>query len=351
MLKILPRKKIYLLTPAPAKIHGLEYAWPKLEILTGRSSPYLRAAWRRGHPVTFLKLPQLKKTADLLKQPCVRAKLRQGSRLLVFKNSPQIEKLAQQNHWQILMAPARFNQLLEDKINFISFAQQHRLPILPTQLKICKEIHFQKPLVIQTRRGHAGESTFFVHSPTELKALQQKIGKWLVKVTPYQQLPTFSLNLCLTSSQTFYTQPFYQITGDPRLNPRGSGGVDFGRAQQLLSPPAIQRILQFARRVGAALRQINYRGICGLDFLVSPRKIWLLELNPRLLANLGFLTQQQHALGETTLLTCHLLEFLKIKIPPLPAISQVTSGRFELKHSPPATLFSVKFSHLHQEGS
>lgn len=331
--------KIFLISPNPHQIEGLEKAWPNLEIFLSKPNPYFKKAQKKGYSINFLQLPQIKKTALILRQPQVQQKLKPGSRLLVFKNSLQITKLAQKNKWQILLSPAKFNQILEDKINFLKFAKKHQLPILPTKVLPCQKIQFQKSLVIQTRQGHAGNSTFFVQNQKSLSCLQKRIGEWPVKITPYHKLPTFSLNLCVTTSQIFYTQPFYQITGDQNLNPNpgGSGGIDFDLAQQILTPDLFTKIRKLAEQVGTALQKINYRGICGLDFLVDVKgeNLFLLELNPRLVSNLGFLTQQQNLLKEIPLLTLHLAEFLKVKISKakIPQCSQVCHGRFELKHS------------------
>jgi hypothetical protein len=330
--------KIFLISPDPTKIHGLELAGD-FTILAGKSSSYLRAAKKRGINIEFLKLPKIKTTAGLLQDASVQKKLKPGSKLLIFKNLPKIEKIALKNKWQILLPKPHFVNLLEDKINFLEFAKKNELPILPTQVKKMMKIEFIKPIVIQLRRGHAGETTFFIKTKKELTSLKKTLGEWVVKITPLKKLPTFSLDLCVTSQKIFSTQPFYQITGDPRLNPLpgGTGGIDFDLAQKILSAKIQQKIFALVKKIGDALCKIGYRGIAGIDFLVdiSQNKIFLLECNPRLLSNLGFITQKQTEICEIPLLTLHLLEFLGKNIPVVPAISQLKSGRFELKHKLP----------------
>lgn len=343
---------IYLISPDPKKIEGLECAWPNLKILSGKSSPYLRSVnkkgealrssakteRRRGADITFLKLPKIKKTSELLSCSDVKKRLRKGSRILVFKNLPKIEKLAKSNSWKILMPDSKFINLLEDKINFVDFCTKNKLPLIPSKIIQLDKVNFSKPIVVQLRRGHAGESTFFIRSKSELEKLKKSAGEWTVKVMPLLKLPTFSLNLCVTKKSIYLTQPFYQITGDKKLNPLpgGTGGIDFDLAQTMLSEETRRQAFSLAEKIGKSLRKIGYQGIAGVDFLVDneKQKNHLIELNPRLLSNLGFITKLQKKAGETPMLTIHLLEMLGEDVDKLnlPKISQVKSGRFELPH-------------------
>lgn len=337
MLKF-PRKTVYLISPDPQKIEGLELAWPQLKIFVNKLTPYLRKAEKRGADITNLKLPKVKKTSELLEHMLNKKLLKRGHRVLVFKNLPKIEKLAERHHFEVLMPEARFINLLEDKINFVDFCHKHALPLLPTKISELQQVIFTEPIVIQTRRGHAGESTFFIRSARELQELKKKAGAWVVKITPLKKLPTFSLNFCITREGFFSTQPFYQITGDPELNPLpgGTGGIDFGLAQKMLSLGTFERIFALVDMIGNALEKVDYRGIVGVDFLVDDarNRVHLIELNPRLLSNLGFVTQKQFAKGEIPLLTIHLLELLDADLREydLQRISGVTRGRFELPH-------------------
>jgi hypothetical protein len=337
MGKTFPRKTIHLISPDPSKIEGLEHAWPHLKIFVNKMTPALRKAQKAGADIVNLKLPKVKKTSELLGEMISRKLIRKGNRILIFKHLPKIEKLAAKHKIDILMPPAYFVNLLEDKINFVDFCHEFALPTLPTQVRELNLVRFLEPMVIQTRRGHAGESTFFVRSNRELDELKRKIGDWTVKITPLKKLPTFSLNLCITEEGIFQTQPFFQITGDEKLNPLpgGTGGIDFAPATKL-SETTLERISALTDLVGTSLQKIGYRGIAGIDFLVDEVKnhVFLIELNPRLLSNLGFITRKQKEIGEVPLLTIHLLELLDadLKQWDLKKISELKEGRFELPH-------------------
>ncbi|MCF7856788.1 hypothetical protein K9N08_04610 [Candidatus Gracilibacteria bacterium] len=291
-----------------------------------------------------LKLPKVKKTSELLTEILGRKLIRRGNRVLVFKNLPKIEKLAAKHGFEVLMPGSKFLNLLEDKINFVDFCHEFALPILPTKISELNLVRFLEPIVVQTRRGHAGQSTFFIRSPRELDSLKRQIGDFTVKVTPLKKLPTFSLDFCVTSNGVYSTQPFFQITGDPKLNPLpgGTGGIDFDIAAKL-APATCERIGALVELVTRALEKTGYRGIAGIDFLVDDAnsKIWLLELNPRLLSNLGFVTKKQTEAGELPLMTIHLLEFLgeDLRAFDAPRLSQVNSGRFENPHPDAQLIF------------
>lgn len=332
-----PRKTIHLISPDPKKIEGLELAWPYFKIFVSKMSPALRKAEKRGVEIINLKLPKIKKTSELLAEMVGRKLIRKGNRALVFKNLPKTEKLAAKHKFEILMPPSKFLNSLEDKINFVDFCHEFALPILPTTIRELNLLRFLEPVVIQTRRGHAGESTFFIRSRRELENLKRKMGDFVVKITPLRKLPTFSVDFCVTQSGIYSTQPFFQITGDPKLNPLpgGTGGIDFGIAAKL-SNATRERIGALVELVGRALAKIGYRGIAGIDCLVDDAnsRIYLLELNPRLLSNLGFVTQKQTEAGELPLATIHLLEFLgeDLRKFDAPKLSRVNSGRFENPH-------------------
>lgn len=336
-MQTFPRKTIHLVSPDPQKIEGLEHAWEHLKIYVNKMSPALRKAERAGAQIINLKLPRVKRTSELLGQMISRKLIKRNHRLLVFKNVPKIERLAAKHKIDVLMPPPYFIELLEDKINFIDFCHEFALPTLPTSIRELNLLRFVEPVVIQGRRGHAGKSTFFIRSNRELDALKRKIGDWTVKITPLKKLPTYSMNLCITQSGIFRTQPFYQITGDEKLNPLpgGTGGIDFAPANEL-SEVTHERIAALANLVGEALSKIGYRGIAGIDFLVDEVKnhLFLIELNPRLLSNLGFITKKQAEIGETPLLTIHLLEMLgeDLRQWDFPKVSQLREGRFELPH-------------------
>lgn len=332
-----PRKTILLVSPDPRKIEGLELAWPFFKIFVSKASPALRKAEKGGAEIVNLKLPKIKKTSELLAEMLGRNLIKKGNRVLLFKNLAKIEKFAAKHKFEVLMPESKFLTLLEDKINFVNFCHEFALPVLPTKIRELNLVRFTEPIVVQTRRGHAGESTYFIRSPRELENLKRKMGDFTVKITPLKKLPTFSLDFCVTRSGIFSTQPFFQITGDPKLNPLpgGTGGIDFDIAAQL-SVTTKERIGALVEMVGEALKKIGYRGIAGIDFLVDDTnsRIYLLELNPRLLSNLGFVTRKQAEAGELPLMTIHLLEFLgedlsKFKVERL---SQINSGRFENPH-------------------
>jgi len=339
-----PHKTIFLISPAPRNIEGMEHAWPYLKIFVNKVTPNLKKAEKAGAEIINLKLPRAKKTFELLSEMILRKLIRKGSRILVFKNLPKIKKLAQKYGLEVLMPESRYLNLLEDKINFVNFCRKFKLPILPTKTCKLNLVNFVKPIVIQTRRGHAGESTFFVRSSHELDKLKKKAGEWTVKITPLKKLSTFSLNLCATQEQVFSTQPFYQITGDANLNPLegGTGGIDLGIAQKL-SKKTLDAIFKLVNLTGKALQKIGYRGIAGIDFLVDDKneKIYLLEMNPRLLSNLGFITKKQAEIKEVPLLTIHLLEMLGEDLGEwnLPEVSETKEGRLELAHPKARLIF------------
>ena len=134
------------------------------------------------------KLLSESKTIDF-----IRNKINQtGNRAVIipFKPSGKIEHICQKENWIYAANPAKLNRFLEDKINFSKLCKKHDLPTIPSIIDKFNQENFEKyqqvlnkHLVLQTRFGWAGKSTF---SSPNWEDIKDKIPlQTPVKFTPF----------------------------------------------------------------------------------------------------------------------------------------------------------------------
>ncbi len=263
-------------------------------------------------------------TADLLNHSLVQRFIKKVSgsqkpNILVFKNIPKVEKLAQKHGWNLLNNSAAFNQIFEDKINFVKECQLAGIQIpASTQAKLSADLYdnlvkqIGKKLVVQFRRGHAGETTYFVNSKTDWQKLVSQKPDFPARVSAFIEGKTFTYNICITKKQTIYSNLMFQITGQKPFTVHAGGtcGVDSAFASNFKKhEKKIQIVLS---KFTELLKKQGYNGFLGVDFLLENKtnNVYLIECNPRLTANISLNTQLEILQGNKPLIQSHLEAFL-----------------------------------------
>ncbi len=279
---------------------------------------------RNFHKIYLSNYPsiKIKNSGKLLSHPNVINYIKKTSDSLIpaiipFKPSAKIDIICQQNNWVNISNPGPINRFLEDKIKFAKLCQKYKLPTIPFSLDIFSKENFSKyqklytkKLVIQTHFGWAGNSTFLASSWDEIK---EKISPdILVKYSPFIE-SSYSLlnNCCLTKFGLIQSPPALQYTGIHPFTQNPFTTV--GRQWPSFAPPKIiKNINKITEDFSKILKEINYKGCFGLDFLINKNKVFLLECNPRLTASFAFYTKLELDQKITPLFYFHLAEFLKL---------------------------------------
>lgn len=237
--------------------------------------------------------------------------------IVPFKPSAKIEKICQKNHWLLAAPSAKNNRLLEDKIKFYQQCQKAKLPLIDSLILPFNQKNFSKAqqaygsnLVIQSHFGWAGNSTYNFDNYTSAKKHIPK--NMLVKFSPYIQGFSVLNNCCQTKKGLLQSPPALQFTGIPTLtsNPFATVGRQWPSLLHKSQLRQIKKITQnFSKKI---LQPLNYLGFFGLDFLVTPQKVYLLECNPRLTASFAFYTYMEQKAGLTPLFYHHLAQFIPL---------------------------------------
>jgi len=319
---------------------GLEKLINNFHIICSRKSDLVKQLSNEGISVFCLNNDRINNSAEILRNKKtlefinkVKEKARNNQPLITtFKPSPALEKICAENNFKYLGNDWRLNRELENKIKFNEVLKKLKIPSAESEIIDTDKINYQhlknkfgKKFIVQLPRGFSGNSTFLV-TPSDLplsrggdkisllikEGLGNIFGK-KIKISKFIKGPTITFNACLLKSGLLTGWPFYQITGEKKLNQNilGSCGNDFA-VDLKLNKKALGEIYNYTKLIGEYLKTLDYKGIFGLDFVIDEnnQEVHLIEINPRLTASIPVFTKLQIKNNKPPFLALHILEFL-----------------------------------------
>jgi predicted ATP-grasp superfamily ATP-dependent carboligase len=258
--------------------------------------------------------------------------------LIVYKASNKMEQACQENGWRLIANPTHFGKkLFEDKIKFRRILQELGLPIPPGKVTSVNKLHYGHlinkyglPFVIQHPTKGGGKGTFFINNQEDFDKALKKLGQrqdeedmarlkppTKVIVAQFIQGSSPSITVCVTKHGILSTNPQYQILDIPQLyNPEKGSGLFCGHdwTSSRFSSSICQQAYQFVEKVGQYFKNLGYRGIFGIDFILDENneQLYAAECNPRLVGAYPTLNMAQLLNNEPLILAFHVLEFLNI---------------------------------------
>lgn len=271
-------------------------------------------------------------SALLLREPKVLEYIKKNSSeslppaIIFFKPSAAAEKIVSLRRWRILNNSAELTAELENKLNLPFIARFLNIKIPDVEIINLARISYWElkkyydHFVIQFKKGFAGNSTFFVQSARDYEDF---IAKYLlrggavratpVKVSKFIKGVSATVNACVYSGGVYVGEPCFQITGEAACT--ASRGASCGNDWFGFPEKASKKIFEIASAVGKYLAQKKYQGIFGLDLIIgeSDDEVYLIEINPRLVASIPFYTKLEIKNNDVPMLAFHILEFLGVK--------------------------------------
>lgn len=266
--------------------------------------------------------------------------------VLVFKNTPQIEKVCRERGWHVLNPPSSLSNKIEEKISQVEWLGDLARHLPPHEIKICKEVEWTgEKKIMQFNRAHTGSGTMLIDSKEALLAIQNTCPNRPVRMTAYINGPMFTLNAVVGKDAVHLGNISYQITGLKPFTDRpfATIGNDWGVVGDLLSREDRHAIEMIARDVGKHMRQDGWRGLFGIDAVYEQGtgKIYLIEINARQPASASFesvLQMGEHSKYEKcesakyemgnvlqSIFGLHIASLLNAEIPNVASI-EITSG-------------------------
>jgi hypothetical protein len=221
----------------------------------------------------------------------------------------------------VLNNPARTNRLFEGKISQSLFLKQidvktpdgfsGRLSDF-TFDKLSKELSSE--FVVQLEVSHTGLGTYFISSQEEFLQCSTKIGNSLVKISKVIRGDSYTINGCVTQNNVFVSGLQFQIVDIPDLSSsRGTTmGNDWSYTNINVSEDLKMRILTIMKKIGEGMRLKGFKGLFGIDLIISDDEIYVIEINARQTANISLQTQIELLYDQVPLIIMHLCEFMGI---------------------------------------
>lgn len=256
--------------------------------------------------------------------------------LLLYQSYPDLEELAERQGWALLANPSSLRMRVADRAFFRRMAKQLKLNRVPGDIyplkdffafdyaywaqKIAPKFVVQFP---EIRQG-GGRGTFFVRSDLDYQRVQKilKEGTWRgieIETTAIHKfvdgIPA-SLALCLTRHGILFSGLQRQLIDLPYCGDISENGIFCGHSWgETAWPSHVQaEAVRQARLIGEYLAEMGYKGILGIDFLIShdKKQVYPLECNPRFTGAFPMLSQLQLWHNIIPMEVFHMLEFLDL---------------------------------------
>ena len=232
-----------------------------------------------------------------------------GAKILVFKNTPQIAKIARENNLEILNNSPELSSKIEDKISQFNWLENLREFLPPNSaVKFVKDVIWQGPFLIQWNTGHSGDGTVLIQTEAELQTVKEKFPDREGRISKKIEGLTFTNNNIVNEEDILIGNISFQITGLSPFtkNEFSTIGNDFGLAGKILTAEQIEGYKKIAKLVGEKLQKENYKGCFGLDLILEKEtgKWFLIEINARQTSSVNLeswlQTQNEDAIDKTT---------------------------------------------------
>lgn len=227
--------------------------------------------------------------------------------------------------------PSSLLQLLSNKFQTRQWLSDS-VPILPYQMLYGSEISFaslQKSFqgtatfVVQDSYSCGGSGTWLLTWENQSDVLGRLDPELQYAISPYQDTSISpNIHMVLFEDNIFLFPPSVQLLS---ANHHGITykGADYPMYHML--PEESKQLLQtYARQIGNILRRAGYRGVCGVDFLLSQNQIYFMEINARFQSSTFLLNRaMSEADWDTSIQALHLSAFQSGTAPNLPESLEV----------------------------
>ncbi|MEA3273298.1 MAG: ATP-grasp domain-containing protein [Patescibacteria group bacterium] len=321
---------------------GLEKIFPNFNIACLNYSNELEKMRKDNINVFCLEESLGKKSTDkrnpttVIKNKLFQTFLRENSSkkapiFVLYKSSQAIEHLAKKFNWIIAANKYKSYKKFEDKALFKNLLRKLNIKEIPGEINILEDLHYKKlalrypeGFVIQEPMAGGGRGTFFIHTEKEFNnCLDELKTDFELKASSKLVITQFikgyapSVTACVTQYGILQLPPQLQLIDLAELHSdiKGNGvfcGHDWSAAKEI-EERASREMNLITKKIGEFLKGEGFRGIYGIDFLVSDidGSVFPVELNPRLLGTFPVSTLIQLKNKELPLIAFHVLEFAK----------------------------------------
>ena len=251
----------------------------------------------------------------------------EGINLLCYRSVKKLETLAGklQRVPRIYAMPEKLKKHFDNKLLLHRNLESLSLPKIPGLIERPGRITFDLlrkelslPFVVQFPYGSSGSSTFIIRREKDYAALVRSFPEEQAVMTRYIDGYSLNMNAVTVSDgngvKVFASVPSVQITGIPECSNSESAfcGNDYAAAKWV-KKEIVKEVQSQIKVVGQWMAEKGFRGVFGMDFMVTGGKAYPVEINPRFQNSTSLYT-----LLSTVAKTCkwtpfmlHIAEFLQ----------------------------------------
>lgn len=171
---------------------------------------------------------------------------------------------------------------------------------------ICNYFRGYEEYVIQKKYSSGGEGTFIINSTSNLSGYVNNSDEYLVSPYFRESIP-LNVHIAIVEGSVILFPPSIQIVTENQGYLLYSG-ADF-MCFDFLPMEMIQNIENASMKIGEFLCKNGYKGVLGIDFLISNQTLYFTEINPRFQASSQLLNRGLLESNQSSLFDIHMQAF------------------------------------------
>lgn len=262
------------------------------------NSPYAKVLAKKYKNIILNDSAEQLDTRELLTGPEAKKNIKKDDFVLVFKNTPEMEKICKGYSWRLLNPSAELAAKVEEKISQVKWLGPLAKYLPPHKIMECEKIKWPariatrsvaggagKKFILQFNRSHTGSGTILVETKKQLDEIKEKFPKREARVSELIDGPVFTNNNIAWKQNVFMGNINYQITGLAPFtdSPFATIGNDWALPFKILSKKQMAEYQKICQAVGKRLIGQGWRGLFGVDIIMDKKsgRLYLLEINAR----------------------------------------------------------------------
>jgi predicted ATP-grasp superfamily ATP-dependent carboligase len=358
-----PKKGVVYVARDIERALGMEpggYGWGEYAVVSNDTAYGREIRKRYPKHVFLVESPELADTYDLLRSPQTAEIISgRGADVIVFQNTPRIERLAKEKGWKILNPSADLAKTVEEKVSQAKWLGEDARFLPPFAISTLADVPFTgKRFVLQFNHAHTGQGTYIIDSAEKLRELQAIFPRRECRVADFVLGAAFTVNAAV-SAGTVIGNLSYQITGMAPFTdlPFSTIGNDWALPRQAAFESLSRDGASIVQAVGARLEKSGWKGLFGVDLIYDTKagKTYLIEINARQAASATFESKLQKlaSANAPSLFELHVAALAGRGLPATPAadpkVTTEISGAQIVKRSTEKT-YDVDVALLRAEG-